>query len=366
MTSSAPTMMERSRYGEGVDSPRRILVIRAGALGDCLLMLPTLAALRERFPQACIDVMGYPLRWAWVLGRGLVDEVHTIDRAGMHLLFGEGAEVPAPLKTFLGTYDVILSYRPDPEQIFATNLRRLGVRLVPSQSPFPPPPPPKIHVADFALRLVAELGASPSSAVPRLQLTAGELALAQPFFRAHDVDPWRERIVVVHPGSGGEAKRWPMRSFAALAEALAAQGRVRLVIVVGYAEQAVAAEFLPRIRRAKPLVAEHWPLIPTASLIAHAAVFIGNDSGLTHLAAALGRPTVAIFGPTDPEIWGPRGEHVTIVPLGTRGGFGTWRAPGGTPYLDEWTSVLHVLQAVQRWLVEADFTQSPSGRSAQS
>jgi ADP-heptose:LPS heptosyltransferase len=363
---SAPTTLGRSQHWEGSDSPRRLLVIRAGALGDGLLMLPALAALRERFPRACIDVMGYPLRWAWVLGRGLVDGVHTIERPGMHLLFCEGAEVPAPLKTFLGAYDVILSYRPDPEHIFATNLRRLGATLVLSQAPFPPPPPPKIHVADFALRLVAELGAPPPSAIPRVQLTSAELSRVQPFFKAHGVDPWRERIVVVHPGSGSEAKRWPMTSFAALVEALAAEGRVRLVIVVGYAEQAMAAEFLARLRAAKPLVAEDWPLIPTAALIAQAAVFIGNDSGLTHLAAALARPTVAIFGPTDPEIWGPRGEHVTIVPVGGKGGFGNDRAPGGTADLDERPDILRVLQAVQRWLAEADVTQNPSGRSAQS
>jgi ADP-heptose:LPS heptosyltransferase len=362
---SAPTNLERSQHWEGVDSPRRILVIRAGALGDCLLMWPALAALRERFPQARIDVMGYPLRWAWVLGRGVVDEVHTIERPGMHLLFCKGAEMPAPLKMFLGAYDVILSYRPDPEHIFATNLRRLGVSLVRSQAPFPPPPPPKIHVADFALRLVAKLGASPPSAIPRVQLTPTELSLVQPFFKAHEVDPWRERIVVVHPGSGSEAKRWPMTSFAALVEALAAEGRVRLVIVVGYAEQAVAAAFLARLRAAKPLVAENWPLIPTAALIAQAAVFIGNDSGLTHLAAALARPTVAIFGPTDPEIWGPHGEHVSIVPLGGRGRFGNDRAPGGTADLDERSDVLCVLQVVQRRLAEADVTQNPSGRSAQ-
>jgi ADP-heptose:LPS heptosyltransferase len=135
---------------------------------------------------------------------------------------------------------------------------------------------------------------------------------------------------------------------------------------VGYAEQAVAAEFLRCIRTAKPLMAENWPLIPTMSLIAHAAVFIGNDSGLTHLAAALGRPTVAIFGPTDPEVWGPRGEHVTVVPLGTSGGFGRCRAPGGPPDPDEQTDILEVLQAGQQWLAEANFTQSSSGQSVPS
>src|SRR5919199_1135917 len=91
--------------GEGIemsshrmDAVRRILVIRAGALGDCLLMLPALAALRARFPQAHIAVMGYPSRWEWVLNRGLVDAVHAIERPGMHLLFCEAADVPESLK----------------------------------------------------------------------------------------------------------------------------------------------------------------------------------------------------------------------------------------------------------------------------
>jgi hypothetical protein len=72
-------------------------MIRAGALGDCLLMVPALHALRAHFPQARIDVMGYPPRWEWVLGRGLVDSVHTIERPGMHLLFGRGLAVPEQL-----------------------------------------------------------------------------------------------------------------------------------------------------------------------------------------------------------------------------------------------------------------------------
>ncbi len=349
--------------GEGAP---RILVIRAGALGDCLLMLPTLAALRAHFPQARIDVMGYPMRWAWALGHGLVDEVHAIDRPGMHLLFCEWAEVPASLKTFLGAYDVILSYRPDPECVFAANLRRSGARLVLSQSPFPPPPPPKVHVADFALRLVAELGVLQPTTMPRLTVSAEERSLVQPFFAAHGVDPLRDRIVVLHPGSGGESKRWPLERFAILARRLAERADVQIVVVVGYAEEAIADRLLPLIRDLKPLLADNWPLLPTTALIAHAAVFIGSDSGLTHLAAALGRPTVAIFGPTDPEIWGPRGEHVTIVQMECG------EAPGDSPAhqqsrsVDDHIDVVQALNAALRWLAGEHLRQSPGGRSARS
>src|SRR5919106_3844272 len=124
------SQMQDSMRREGADVEKSILVIRVGALGDCLLMLPALCALRTHFPQARIDVMGYPQRWEWVLGRGLVDAVHPIERSGMHLLFCERIDLPAPLKSFLGAYDVILSYRPDPDGVFERSLRSLGARLV--------------------------------------------------------------------------------------------------------------------------------------------------------------------------------------------------------------------------------------------
>ena len=119
----------------------------------------------------------------------------------------------------------------------------------------------------------------------------------------------------MHPGSGSAAKRWPVENFVTLIETLEGQLGVRTIIVTGYAETDVLARLRSLIHAATPLVAENWPLLPTAALIAQATVFVGHDSGLTHLAAALRRPTVAIFGPTDPDIWKPRGEHVTVVPM---------------------------------------------------
>jgi ADP-heptose:LPS heptosyltransferase len=342
-------------YGRGVprermDAVQHMLVIRAGALGDCLLLLPALIALRAHFPQARIDVMGYPKRWEWVLGRGLVDAVYSIERPGMHLLFCQEREVPEPLKSFLGAYDVILSYRPDPDGVFESALRALSPGLVLSQPPFPPPPPPKIHVADFALHLVTRLGVPLPDASARLCLTDDELALAQPFFIAQGVDPSRHPIVVVHPGSGSEAKRWPLENFAALLETLETQPWVRTVVITGYAEEDVVVRLLSLLRHANPLFAENWPLLPTAALIAQATVFIGHDSGLTHLAAALGRPTVAIFGPTDPEIWGPRGQHVTVVQMMKQHAVDDGPEPDQRAFLTTRSDVREVMDTVQRWL----------------
>jgi ADP-heptose:LPS heptosyltransferase len=356
--------MKGSIRRKAADVEKSILVIRAGALGDCLLMLPTLCALRRHFPRARIDVMGYPQRWEWVLGRGLVDAVHPIERPGMHLLFCQGPEVPASLKSFLGAYDVILSYRPDPAGVFAHSLRALGAGLVLSQPPFPPPSAAKIHVADFALHLVGRLGVPPSPTPARLSLTEAELALALPFFTTHHVDPSKHAIVVMHPGSGSASKRWPVENFATLIEALAAQPRVRTVIVTGYAEADVAARLRSLIHLAEPLIAENWPMIPTAALIAQATVFVGHDSGLTHLAAALGRPTVAIFGPTDPEIWGPRGEHVTVVPMMREHDYTDRRGPRETTFQSAASDFRQILAAIQRWVAMTTPRRNPNDRLA--
>jgi heptosyltransferase III len=343
-----------------------ILMIRAGALGDCLLMLPTLHALRTHFPQACIDVMGYPPRWEWVLGRGLVDTVHTIERPGMHLLFCEGLQPPKRLSSFLGAYDIILSYRPDPEGVFARSLRALGPRLVLSQPPFPPPPPPKIHAADFALQLVARLGVPVPPTASGLCLSDPELALSQPFFTAYQIDPLKHPIVVMHPGSGSAAKRWPVENFVTLIETLESKLGVRTVIVTGYAETNVVARLRSLIHAATPLVAENWPLLPTAALIAQATVFVGHDSGLTHLAAALRRPTVAIFAATDPDIWKPRGEHVTVVPMMKPEEGSNERGPTRKTCQTGYSDFRQVLEAVQHWLSVGTVRQSPSDRSVQS
>jgi heptosyltransferase III len=354
----------KSVLRKSTDAVQHILVIRAGALGDCLLMLRALTALRAHFPQARIDVMGYPKRWEWVQGRGLVDAVQTIERPGMHLLFCPGREVPGPLKSFLGAYDVILSYRPDPGGVFESGLRALGAPRVLSQPPFPPSPPPKVHVADFALHLVTSLGAPSPDTAPRLSLTADELALAQPFFDTHQIDPSRHPIVVVHPGSGSEAKRWPLENFAALIEPLESQLQVCTIVIAGYAEEGVVARLLSLLHEAKPLLAENWPLLPTAALIGQATVFVGHDSGLTHLAAALGRPTVAIFGPTDPEVWGPRGQHVTVVQMVGEHALSDGRGPGWRAFPTTRSDVRQVLDTIQCWLAVRTPTRSRGDRSA--
>jgi ADP-heptose:LPS heptosyltransferase len=170
----------------------------------------------------------------------------------------------------------------------------------------------------------------------------------------------------VHPGSGSMAKRWPLENFATLIETLERQQWARAIIVTGYAEEDLEARLHALIPTAKPLVAANWPLLPTMALIGQATIFIGHDSGLTHLAAALGRPTVALFGPTDPEIWEPRGEYVAVVQMVREPAIDHGRTPDQKTLQTAARDVRQVLETVQGWLLSgAPPRRSPDDRSAQ-
>jgi len=116
--------------------------------------------------------------------------------------------------------------------------------------------------------------------------------------------------VAVHPGSGGKRKCWPAERFAALVKALDAP----ILLIEGPADRE-SCHLLRRLLAGPegPALASGLSVPQAAALLTQCKLYVGNDSGLTHLAGALGIPTVAIFGPTDPAVWAPRGQRVAVV-----------------------------------------------------
>jgi ADP-heptose:LPS heptosyltransferase len=167
----------------------------------------------------------------------------------------------------------------------------------------PDPPAAAGHASQWLARPLQSLGLSAEGTPPSCRpgpkesLTSDELLSRLP-----------QRFLAVHPGSGSVTKNWPAQRFAALIDALA-PGEAWL-LVEGPADEASAAPLrgLPRA-----VLARDRPLRSLGALLGHAGLYVGNDSGVTHLAAAWGAPTLALFGPTDPTIWGPVGERVTSI-----------------------------------------------------
>ena len=181
----------------------------------------------------------------------------------------------------------------------AANLARLASRVITC----PPAPPPGTHASHWLARPLATIGRDMAATVASLEFSPAEVAAAR---------PWRERLparfLAIHPGSGSRPKNWPAERYALLARKLA-RGEPFLV-VRGPADREAAA---PLLGLEGAVLADELPPRTLGALLAHAGAFVGNDSGVTHLAAAAGVPTLALFGPTDPAQWGPIGASVRTV-----------------------------------------------------
>lgn len=285
---------------------RKILVLRGGALGDFILTLPALAALRRRCPQAAIELRTRP-RHVWLaLESGLADTAADIDDAGMAEFFmpAPGANEPWPpiYEDYLSGFDWIVSYLPDRDGSLANNLRR-GARK--SCIVLPHRPAAGEHAADAWSRPLLPQGQNLQPALPRLHLPENLLDSGAAWLRGLCGG---RPPAVIHPGSGGAAKNWPLANFRQLADWLQRVRGWQPVFLLGEAESnwpMAATTPWPTVKR--PGLAQ------AAGMLSAARLYIGNDSGITHLAASLDTPVIALFGPTDPGTWGPRGPRVRVI-----------------------------------------------------
>jgi orotate phosphoribosyltransferase len=288
----------------------RILVLHCGAIGDFLLSLPAIRALRDLFPGAVLEILGRPSIAALALDGRHAEAIHDQERPHLSRLFVEGGRIPPELARFFASFDLVVPFLRDPDGVLARNLERAGAGRVVATSVLPDPGS-GLHAADHAIRGLAPLGLAPAPARPaRIRPPAGWLDAAEALLGRDDLE---SAPVVVHPGSGSPAKNWPPEAFARVLGRLEVPEEVPVVVTRGEADSDQADRLIgsARHRRSMRLDAPELPVL--AAILSRARLYLGNDSGITHLAAAVGAPTVAIFGPTDPRIWGPRGAHVRTI-----------------------------------------------------
>lgn len=230
----------------------RRLIIRPGAIGDFIVSLPALEWLRADYTEFWAPSPVLPLaRFA--------DRVRSLASTGIDLV---GITEPA-LGAFR-EFDEIVSWYGTARPDFREAVAGLPFRF------FPALPDGTCHAVDFYMRQVG----GRDGAVPRL-----------------DVPRFKGGYIACHPFSGSAAKNWPLESYVELAQLLP------LRFCVGEDRPLAGAMHIPNLHE-------------LACWLAGASLYIGNDSGITHLAAAVGVPVIALFGPTDPAIWAPRGAHV--------------------------------------------------------
>lgn len=288
---------------------RSALFIRGGALGDFILTLPSIRAFRQAFPAAHIEILGYPHIASLALGPEYAAVVRPLDQRGMAAFFAEGAALDPELCAYVAGFDLVVSFLYDPDDVFRRSLARAGARRVLAADSRPSG---ERHAAEHLAAWLAPAGIAPGIAAPRIFPSADAEA------RAAALHPPAAGLrVAIHLGSGSRSKNWPAERFAELARRLAADD-IAVLAVEGPADEDVArqfwsAPFPSAVRRCAGV-----PLPQLAALFARCAAFVGHDSGITHLAAAVETPVCAIFGPTDARVWRPRGKQIIVLQRGAR------------------------------------------------
>ncbi len=242
-----------------------------------ILSLPALECLRAAYTEVWAASEVLPLiRCA--------DRVSSIAATGLDLVGIPGVEPPQRVWERLCRFDSIVSWYGTGRPEFREAVAKLPFVFFPAL-----PPGGTTHAADFFLAQARTLSECQVEAIPRL-----------------DCPRTLRDFAVIHPFSGSPKKNWPLARFRELARRL--QDRMPVHWCAGPNENWTVSE---GAWRAETVHLEN--LYDLACWLATARIYIGNDSGITHLAAAAGAPVVAIFGPTDPRVWAPRGPHIRVV-----------------------------------------------------
>jgi heptosyltransferase-2 len=275
----------------------KILVIRGGAIGDFILTLPAMAALRRQFPQAHLEVLGYPHIAQLALAGGLTDRVQPIEARGLAGFFARGGTLEPGLMDYFSEFDLVISYLYDPDEIFKNNICRclVGQFIVGAHRP---DEADRIHATKVYLKPLERLAIFDADPVPRLSLNSQPSTLNQLAF---------------HPGSGSEKKNWPEAKWAGLIQQVMAATNWNLLLVGGEAEGERLQRLAALLPPARGSIAQGLPLAELAQRIQSCAAFVGHDSGITHLAAAVGLPCVVLWADTLEEVWRPQGERLIVL-----------------------------------------------------
>jgi heptosyltransferase-3 len=295
---------ERRSRIPGPTAVHHILIWHQGGLGDLLLAGPALAALSRHYSRARITALGHPERWRLLEGSLPLDEVWDSGEARWAHLFGEG-DLPSQIQESLARFQLALVFSPRPQTILLARLRRAGISRVHWLPSFPETGVEA--VAALQARHLAALGL-PYVPVPfKLEV---EFSQNEELPELPGPGPW----LAVAPGSGHPFKNWPLAHYYEVSRALGWEYDLGVVWLAGPAEGEMLP-FLEALAAAQgQILLANRPLATVARVLSRCRLYLGNDSGLTHLAAAVGGPAVvALFGPTDPRVWAPLGPRLRIL-----------------------------------------------------
>jgi heptosyltransferase-2 len=286
-----------------------ILVLHPGALGDIILSLPALEALRQSCRDPKITLAGnldyLPLS-AW----GYADHVLSLSAVPIHRLYGGNAPPPGEADWWR-SFARVISWTGSEDPEFAAAAAALHPAFKIGRWR------PRVSEARHAARLFVDslqpwVPCQDRIQPPAIALPAGASRRGREWLTSRGWDG-ATPLLAVHPGAAGPEKRWPVERFEHTLLKTACAAMTLPIVIEGPAEPGLGAGLIRRLGPGNALFAESLPLDLLAAVLSHCRSYLGNDSGISHLAAALGVATVAVFGPTLPSQWAPLGKRVGVL-----------------------------------------------------
>ena len=320
---------------------QRGLILQPGAIGDCILTLPLANLMKETVCRGGVDIIGHTEYIGMLPGRSCVDAVKSMDAIDLHRLFASEREFVLadgdPLIFEFAGYPWIVSFLGEADSDFEKNLiftANCSHSVEVMTFAMKPALGHDGHIADFYRgQFVEQSGFDLATMLGAGKLTASGLAddepprtaAGMPLIRPAQADKLRgmgilaengvmptTKAIIIHPGSGGAHKCWHLDNFLSVARTLEQEG-TDTVFLLGPAEmERFSASDIAAIEEVACLFTD-MSLTDVLAVLSCSAGYVGNDSGITHLAAALGIKTIAVFGPTNPAVYSPIGPAVTIL-----------------------------------------------------
>jgi ADP-heptose:LPS heptosyltransferase len=286
---------------------KSLLIVRLGAVGDGLMLAPALACLRRAHPSAHIDVAGVLWRLRLLAGPTLADAVRPIED-----FFPDGRVSAGELNR----YDRIIVFAIDLDAPIVRDISAAVPDRVEVHHSFPMSRTSEHHVIDHIQQALSGLGIE-QTADRRYRLPVPEIArqYAEKFLAETAGNAPR---VYIQPGTKITTKRWPAERFAALCRELVYAQSCQVFLGCGPLDEETVRPIEQNLAGVAFVPARGQDLVSTAGVLSQMDLCIGVDSGVTHLAALVGTPTIAIFGPTRQQLWGPVGPNVHVL-AGSRG-----------------------------------------------
>jgi predicted lipopolysaccharide heptosyltransferase III len=294
---------------------QNILIIKLRYIGDVLLATPTVRAIKAARPDARVTVLVNRGTEDVLSGNPDVDEIMVLDKGS---LAGQ-SKLIARLRS--RQFDTVIDLTDGDRSAFLTRISGAPVRIGFNDehrwrgryyTEVVQPVPGVRHRVDRDLAALKPLGVHASETLPRMWLTGEDEARADQLLDRLGIR--RDRpIIIVQPGARYWFKAWPHERFAELADRLASDYGCQ-VLIGGSREEEALAQRIHEAAKSRPIsIAGLATLKQFAAIAKRATLFVGNDSGAMHIAAAVGTPIVALFGPSNPDEWGPRGNRVTVL-----------------------------------------------------